>query len=279
MTAHAANVATAHGYGPFALAAGPDSHAITLLQIFLAITIMTSLALAALTANLTERVDLERLLAHEAAHDHLTGLPNRRELARRLDAALIAAGPLQGVALLFIDLDRFKVINDSLGHDWGDALLVHVAERLRDGARTRDVVARVGGDEFVVLCTHLAEPAEDDFGTGFASFSQLERIPFDIVKIDRSFVPPLESGHDGALRRLAAIVSLIHSFGMTAVAEGIETDAQEAAVRAAGCDLLQGFSLGRPLPLAQSTRTGGTDAPEPRAATTHGALGGASAGT
>jgi diguanylate cyclase (GGDEF)-like protein len=489
VTAHAANIATAYGYGPFALQTGPDNHTTTLLQVFLAITITTALLLAALSANLTERVDVERLLAHEAAHDSLTGLPNRRELARRLDAALAESHPAQGVGLLFIDLDRFKVINDSLGHDWGDILLTRVAERLRTGARPRDVVARLGGDEFVVLCTHLADPAEageiarrlldavsepvqhagrtvavsasigiattegagmtgdevlrdadaamyrakrdgrarveffnadlrqqavrrlqvevelrealrtgqlevhyqpitdaasrevvalealvrwqhprrglllpqdfldvaedsglirplgefviataltelarlpdplvcmsinvaasqlderdgvalddlllatcaavgvdpgrvwveltetavldslsavevlhrvhgagarlalDDFGTGYASLSQLDRIPFDIVKIDRSFSRRLGVGDVSAERRMSAIVSIIHSYDMTAVSEGIETGAQEAAARRAGCDLAQGFLLGRPAAVERATGLAGT---------------------
>jgi len=91
-----------------------------------------------------------------ATTDELTGLPNRRMLAEQLDLALARArrGGL-GVAVLCLDLDRFKEINDSLGHAVGDDLLVEVARRLRAGARETDVVARYGGDEFVILLTDL----------------------------------------------------------------------------------------------------------------------------
>jgi len=160
LTAHGANLATAFGYGPFALRPGAESHAVTLLQVFLAITITTTLTLAALAADLTERAEVERLLAHEASHDHLTGLPNRLELNRRLEAAVRGASPARAVAVMFLDLDRFKVVNDSLGHEWGDALLVEVAERLRGAARPTDLVVRLGGDEFVVVCPDLDDAAE-----------------------------------------------------------------------------------------------------------------------
>jgi EAL domain-containing protein (putative c-di-GMP-specific phosphodiesterase class I) len=91
--------------------------------------------------------------------------------------------------------------------------------------------------------------ALDDFGTGYASLAQIGRIPFAVVKIDRSFAAKLGSGDPNVHRRMSAIASLIHSFEMSVVAEGIETEAQLAAARAAGCDLMQGFFLGRPTPL------------------------------
>ena len=99
--------------------------------------------------NITERKRSEAMLSHAAAHDALTDLPNRSLLLARLDAAL-ARG--EQVGLLFLDLDRFKVVNDGLGHAAGDLLLVQVAVRLRDVMRPEDLVARIGGDEFVVLC-------------------------------------------------------------------------------------------------------------------------------
>jgi diguanylate cyclase (GGDEF)-like protein/PAS domain S-box-containing protein len=99
--------------------------------------------------NITERKRSEAMLSHAAAHDALTDLPNRSLLLARLDAALHQG---EQVAVLFLDLDRFKVVNDGLGHAAGDLLLVQVAIRLRDVMRPDDMVARLGGDEFVALC-------------------------------------------------------------------------------------------------------------------------------
>ncbi|HMQ28710.1 MAG TPA: EAL domain-containing protein, partial [Acidimicrobiales bacterium] len=96
-----------------------------------------------------------------ALTDHLTGLPNRTLLADRLATAIAGLGRRErGAAVLFIDVDRFKVVNDSLGHRTGDLLLVALAERLRRSVRPGDTVARLGGDEFVVLCQDLARPGE-----------------------------------------------------------------------------------------------------------------------
>jgi diguanylate cyclase (GGDEF)-like protein len=158
VTAHAANLALALDLGPFAAAS--DSHATTALQLALVITVGTTLVLAAMAADLTERDEVERLLGHQAAHDHLTGLPNRVLLHERLGQVLDRAAPGRAVAVLFLDLDRFKAVNDSLGHAWGDVLLVETAARLQAAGRPRDLVARLGGDEFVVVCADLDDPAE-----------------------------------------------------------------------------------------------------------------------
>ncbi len=103
-------------------------------------------------SDITERKVAEERIIYLATHDALTGLPNRRLLTDRLEDA-IALARREGMllALLFLDLDRFKWVNDSLGHDSGDALLQAVAERLRLAVRETDTVARLGGDEFVVL--------------------------------------------------------------------------------------------------------------------------------
>jgi diguanylate cyclase (GGDEF)-like protein len=91
-----------------------------------------------------------------ATTDELTGLPNRRMLAEQLDLALARARRSgTAVAVLCLDLDRFKEVNDTLGHSYGDDMLVAVSAKLRAGARDTDVVARLGGDEFVVLLADL----------------------------------------------------------------------------------------------------------------------------
>src|ERR1700681_3763627 len=104
-----------------------------------------------------EKQQADRRIRFLAHHDALTGLANRTQLIERLGAAL-AVLPLRhnGIAVHFLDLDRFKQVNDSLGHDGGDSLLRTVAERLRAVIRIEDVVARLGGDEFVVVQTGIA---------------------------------------------------------------------------------------------------------------------------
>ncbi len=94
----------------------------------------------------------ESKLAALALHDPLTGLANRRLLTDRLEHALTKYARGEELALLFIDLDRFKVVNDTYGHDVGDALIVHAAGQILAATRPEDTVARLGGDEFVVLC-------------------------------------------------------------------------------------------------------------------------------
>lgn len=100
-------------------------------------------------------------LAHQASHDSLTGLPNRAFFEGRLMRALRNAGKLdERVAVLFLDSDRFKEINDHFGHAAGDAVLIAVATRVRAQLREEDLVARLGGDEFAVLLTPLHRPED-----------------------------------------------------------------------------------------------------------------------
>ena len=111
--------------------------------------------------DVTERRAQEEKLAHQAMHDGLTGLPNRALFLNRLSRALgAAAREGEPVAVLFLDLDDFKAINDTLGHEAGDRLLVAFGRRVRDCLRPGDTIARLGGDEFAVLIEEAAQDAE-----------------------------------------------------------------------------------------------------------------------
>jgi diguanylate cyclase (GGDEF)-like protein len=107
-----------------------------------------------------EMGSLHEALSRQALQDTLTGLPNRAALIRHLDQSLAACARVgQGLAVLFIDLDGFKQVNDSLGHAVGDELLVLASQRIRACMRPNDVVARLGSDEFVVVCPNVSDSA------------------------------------------------------------------------------------------------------------------------
>jgi diguanylate cyclase (GGDEF)-like protein len=111
---------------------------------------------AALEAEIIERKQAEERAHDLATRDPLTGLMNRRSLSEHLEHAIIRADRhKERLALLFLDMDRFKAINDTLGHDAGDELLRNIAERISASVRSSDMVARLGGDEFVVLMEDL----------------------------------------------------------------------------------------------------------------------------
>src|SRR5438445_268738 len=111
--------------------------------------------------ELEQRVaERTRQLHHLAHHDPLTQLPNRRSLAAQLESALSRAASGQRLALLFVDVDNFKSINDTLGHSFGDRVLQHIAERLRKATRGAALLARLGGDEFTVLLENIKSSAE-----------------------------------------------------------------------------------------------------------------------
>jgi len=130
-----------------------------------------------------EKTRADERIEYLASHDSLTNLPNREMFNGMLRRTIDAAARYQrSFAVLFIDLDRFKVINDSLGHDAGDMLLVEIGGRLRNALRSSDVVARLGGDEFVVILEEAAEPHE------------VERIAGELLSV---LSQPLQlSGHE-----------------------------------------------------------------------------------
>ncbi|HRP97012.1 MAG TPA: EAL domain-containing protein [Rhodocyclaceae bacterium] len=114
---------------------------------------------AALFSDISQIKESEARIRHLAYYDPLTGLPNRRLLEDRLEVAIAHAHRSKTrAAVMFIDLDRFKRINDSLGHQVGDRLLVEIARRLRECLREDDTVARMGGDEFLVVLSELGAP-------------------------------------------------------------------------------------------------------------------------
>jgi diguanylate cyclase (GGDEF)-like protein/PAS domain S-box-containing protein len=112
--------------------------------------------------DITDRKHMEEQLRHQALHDPLTGLANRTLCLDRVNQAMRRAGRRNSYffAVIFLDLDRFKVINDSLGHRYGDLVLMETANRLSQHVRTLDTVSRFGGDEFVLLLDELTSPGE-----------------------------------------------------------------------------------------------------------------------
>jgi diguanylate cyclase (GGDEF)-like protein len=115
-----------------------------------------------LQREIADRRRAESQLAHDALHDALTSLPNRTLFLKRLEEVLkiSQANPDYQFAVLFIDLDRFKIINDSLGHIVGDRFLIEITQRLHQCLRDRDTISRLGGDEFTVLLENIRAPSE-----------------------------------------------------------------------------------------------------------------------
>jgi diguanylate cyclase (GGDEF)-like protein len=129
--------------------------------------------------DVTERKLFDQRVAHMAHHDALTDLPNRALFREQLDSALKMLPPGKQLAVLYIDIDEFKSVNDSLGHAVGDELLKALAGRLRGCLRATDVVARLGGDEFAIIQTAIARPA--DTTDLLARIYQAIREPFECL--------------------------------------------------------------------------------------------------
>jgi diguanylate cyclase (GGDEF)-like protein/PAS domain S-box-containing protein len=138
--------------------------------------------------DVSERKAIEAEINRLAFYDKLTGLPNRQLLLDRIEQALKQG---QGGAVLFIDLDNFKSINDTRGHDKGDRLLQLVADRLNDTVRSCDTVARFGGDEFVVLMEELGVSATDSARATATHLLQAFRAPFEVDGVEHYSTPSI----------------------------------------------------------------------------------------
>lgn len=152
-----ANLAVANGTEPF-VATSDTGYTVTLLQAYIGIVASTTLILASAASELKDREAVEAELRHQALHDPLTGLPNRLYFSTRLaeEFRRTAAGGAPAV-LCVVDLDDFKRVNDTFGHPTGDELLIASARRLHESVRETDLVARVGGDEFVVVISGITD--------------------------------------------------------------------------------------------------------------------------
>ena len=174
-----------------------------------------AMGLAMILKDMTERKRVEKEILELAYHDVLTGLPNRRLFADRLELALSQAfRNRQNLAVLVLDLDGFKAVNDSLGHGKGDQLLQRVAERLKESVRSGDTVARLGGDEFSILLPELTRPDDaakiahkilDAFGPSFVldeeQFPITVSIGMSLFPVDGSEAGRLVRNADAAMYR------------------------------------------------------------------------------
>jgi diguanylate cyclase (GGDEF)-like protein len=183
----------------------PTSHAETI-GFLGAFVFAIAIRMAGTTGEAKEKV--EALLAHQALHDSLTGLPNRQLLVDRLNHAieLMRRRGDNAPVVMFLDLNRFKLVNDTFGHQTGDQLLIQVAQRLRSVLRTTDTLSRFGGDEFVVLC--------EDVGDGDTAALITERIrtafdePFDLAGEQVSVSVSIGVARvDGAVASIEALLS------------------------------------------------------------------------
>ena len=173
-------------------------------------------AIANLLAQATERSRSEADIRHQALHDPLTGLPNRTLFVDRLDVALAQARRRESlVAVLFLDVDNFKIVNDSLGHGAGDALLLALSARLDQSLRAGDTMARFGGDEFVIICGDIAG-AEEAISVAQRTTAVLQE-PFVIGEVEH---------------RVSASIGIAVGSGGERVAEDLIREADAAMYRA-----------------------------------------------
>lgn len=185
--------------------------------------------------DITEQRHSKALLMHAATHDDLTDLPNRPALVKRLDTHLLLAQPGQ-VAVLFVDLDNFKVVNDSLGHGLGDQVLREVAKRFRGVMRGSDRLARFGGDEFVVFVDRVSIGGEDTPSGAFVDPAAVAE------RLRRSVMEPIViEGHEMVVTASIGI-AINASPGLTADDLMRDADAAMYRAKAAGRDRIEAFT-------------------------------------
>ncbi|MEO5837856.1 MAG: GGDEF domain-containing protein, partial [Acidimicrobiales bacterium] len=175
-----------------------------------------NLMVTVVARDISERKELEGRLAHQATHDTLTGLANRGAAITHLEQVLVQAERAStDTALLFIDLDRFKLVNDSHGHRGGDALLTKVAERMRGLSSAHVMPARFGGDEFVIILTNA--------GTIEVA-----------VRLGQQVISVIEQSYemDNATHTISASVGISYVAAGRATALGMVRDADHAVYQA-----------------------------------------------
>jgi len=202
----------------------PSKETLTSMMLFVNLTGFALVNAQAHAAEVERRLLLEAnqaRLRHEATHDPLTRLPNRTSFAERLAEALVLAQrhPEQTYAVLFIDLDEFKSINDSLGHVAGDQVLVAVSERMRNTLEDRDFVARIGGDEFAIVCGR----------------NDVHELEIFVDRIQDALVRPIEIDGRVVYNTASIGIALMHS----------DTETSEDVLRNADTAMYHAKSLGR----------------------------------
>ncbi|MED1784482.1 EAL domain-containing protein [Brevibacillus fortis] len=150
----------------------------------------TNVGYFVIAKDITKRKETERVIHYLAYHDTLTGLPNRSLFQSKLEDSLVHASvQAQPLAILFLDLDRFKYINDTLGHSTGDSLLTQIANRLRDSVGPHDTVCRLGGDEFTIILPGMAHEEAMHFAEKL-----MQKLIFPIFLGNQSFVVTTSMG-------------------------------------------------------------------------------------
>jgi diguanylate cyclase (GGDEF)-like protein len=223
-----ANILTALGRGPFALAAD-QQHGLIVLQVFCSVQVLTALTLAAYAAVIRRTAKETYLLTEQTLRDRLTGVGNRLLMEQAFAAiqAPVATGRTAGTAAVFLDIDRFKEINDIYGHDSGDQVLQIIADRVAHVVRSSDTVVRIGGDEFAVVCPSSSRSA----ATALAA--RIEASLSEPIQIDQR-AEPIQVDVSVGLSWSAGVPEDAHKFMRAADTSMYQAKATHHALRAVG---------------------------------------------